>query len=179
MSSPRVLSLAALLTTVTLLAGACSASTDSVVASGSTTPAEQSNSATGATSSEQYYFQVLNAKTLRQGGNVVDVYVGVSYPSGAASDAYLNDEPLMQIARNLIAPTAALPADAYWEVVAKEMATAIYASGPMAGASVEVRVHPTCPATDGPPGQWRAAVSSIGDTARMRFITSDAPACAT
>ncbi len=171
------MSLAALLTTVALLAGACSGGANSAGASSATTPAEPSSSSAAVTTSEQFYFQVLTMKTLRQGGNVVDVYVGVSYPGGASNDEYLNDEPLLQIARKFIAPTAALPADAYWEVVAKEMAKAIYAFGPMAGVSVEVRVHPTCSATDGPQGQWRAAVSSIGDSARLRFITADAPAC--
>lgn len=166
MSSPRRATWLAVGATVVTLAFAASGCT-----SDSTTDTQRD--------SDTFYFQDTDLTTSRQGGNVIDVFIGVRYVEGMTADQIPDYRRLQDLAQTFVAPTEALPAKVSWETIAREMAPAIMAAGPISGATVQIRVHPKCAEPIDERGIWRSAIYTVGDIEPMEYVAGPLPACPT
>lgn len=79
---------------------------------------------------DAFYFQDTDLTTTRQGGNVIDIFIGVRYVEGITADQIPDYRRLQDLAQEFVTPTEDLPAKVSWETIAREMVPAIMAAGP-------------------------------------------------
>jgi len=128
---------------------------------------------------EDFFIQAQGVNTLRQGGNTVDLFLAVSYKpgikGGSGDTQYPDYRLLIKLIQPLKEPSAAYPAQIQWEELAKAMVNLLLAEASIDGATVQLRVHPTCaikPGDTSPRGFWRAAMASGGDAPLLAFVPS-------
>ena len=139
---------------------------------------DPSSGTTGtAMASDTFYFQATELATPRQGGNTIDIFVGVRYVEGTTAQEIPDYRRLLDLAKTYLEATDSLPAPTSWEVVARDMAPTIMAAGPISGATVQIRVHPLCEEPAEARGVWRSAIFTVGDIAPMEFVPGPVPAC--
>ncbi len=171
LSTALTLAVAALL----ILAG-CSGTTTGTSAMPGDTTASASPGA-----SQDFYFQDLGERTERQGGTTLDIFVGLRYNADAlARQDYPDYRVLARRLAGLLAPSAELPENVTWERLSQAMVEDLMATAPLSGATVAVRVHPTCtrkPGDSASRPNWRAAVFTAGDIPALTYPEMSTELC--
>jgi len=151
------------------------------------TPAEAGNRRAaaergGSGLQEDFYMQSLNIQTQRQGGSTVDLFFAVSYrPAEAGSRGQVNYPDyrlLVKLLQPLKEPTKDFPTNALWEALAGELVRRLLSEPSVDGATVQLRVHPSCDIKEGdhsPRHHWRAAMASAGDAPVLAFVPNLTP----
>lgn len=131
---------------------------------------------------EDFYMQSLNIETQRQGGSTVDLFFAVSYkPAEAGSQGQVNYPDyrlLIKLLQPLKEPTKDFPTGTYWEILAGELVRRLLSEPSIDGATVQLRVHPSCDIKDGDHSarqHWRAAMASAGDAPVLAFVPNLSP----
>ena len=145
----------------------------------SSTPAPDASVSTSAPvrESDTFYFQDTGLTTPRQGGNTIDLFVGLRYADGTDANEIPDYRQLLALATTFLTPSDALPANVSWETLATTMAPALKASGPMSGVTVQIRVHPKCSSPADKRGVWRSAVHTVGDIDPMDYVPGPVEVC--
>lgn len=132
---------------------------------------------------EDFFIQQLGMTTTRQGGAVVDVFMAVSFDPAATTSLRRSihgtavEIPDYRYLESIVAPlrhpSPAVPEGTYWEDIARLVVERLLAEPSVDGATVQLRVHPSCEIKAGdtrPRPRWRAAMASGGDAPLLPFI---------
>ncbi|WP_133128306.1 hypothetical protein [Legionella nagasakiensis] len=112
---------------------------------------ERVNSAT-ITSHNYFQFQIQQYHTQRQNGQTLNVYVRYALKDGLEFSQYPDYIPIRAAVLDYLEPTAELPADVYWEVIAERIGNTLYDNFPVKGVSIQLLVFPNEQAQPYEPG---------------------------
>lgn len=90
-----------------------------------------------------FQFQIQKYHTQRQTGQILNVYVRYALKKGLPTKDYPDYIPMRQVVLNYLEPTAELPANVFWEIVAQKIGDELYATFPIEGVSVQLLVFPS------------------------------------
>jgi len=137
---------------------------------------------TGSALQEDLYMQSLNIATQRQGGSTVDLFFAVSYKpavvGGQGPVNYPEYRLLIKLLQPLKEPTKDFPTGTFWEILAGELVRRLLSEPSIDGATVQLRVHPSCDVKEGDHSarqHWRAAMASGGDAPVLAFVPNLSP----
>lgn len=109
-----------------------------------------------------FQFQISEYHTKRQAGQVLDVYVRYAMKDEVKYSQYPDYRELRKIAMKYLEPTADLPINTYWEIIAAKMSEELMASYPLSGVSIQMLVYPNEKGTIYEPG-FHGPIFTVGD----------------
>ena len=109
-----------------------------------------------------FQFQISDYHTQRQAGQTLDVYVRYAIKDKVASSKYPDYRELRKIVISYLEPTASLPVNIFWEVIAAQLAEDLMSRYSFSGISVQILVHPNERGVIFEPG-FHGPIYTVGD----------------
>jgi hypothetical protein len=87
-----------------------------------------------------FYFLISNYETKRQGGQKLNIYVKFAYKKDLPTSEYVDYRLMRKDVLAFMEPSAELPVNIYWEIIATKMGRDLIKKYPLEGVSVQLQV---------------------------------------
>lgn len=109
-----------------------------------------------------FQFQISDYHTQRQAGQTLDVYVRYAIKNEADASTYPDYRELREVVIGYLEPTANLPVNVFWEIIAAQLAEDLMSRYSFSGISVQLLVHPNEKGVIFEPG-FHGPIYTVGD----------------
>ena len=113
-------------------------------------------------SKNNFQFQISHYHTQRQSGQTLDVNIRYAMKDGVDYSNYPDYRELRTIAMKYLEPSANLPINTFWEVIAEKLGEELMSRYPFSGISVQMLVYPNEKGVISEPG-FHGPIYTVGD----------------